>query len=107
MFLNDNYANDHATQSELFSEHFVAILIKSRARTILPRTALVDTIDDFDVSERTIIRICQNLDIKKASGPDGIPSIFYKSCATTIAKSLSQGFYKIKQMATFPAVSFL
>ena len=76
---------DPATQSELFSEYFASIFIKSRTRT-----ALVDTIDDFDVSDTTIIGICQKLDIKKDTDPDGIP----------IAESLSQFFYKVKQTRT-------
>ena len=100
--LKNEYANDPTTQAELFSRYFASIFITSRCRTILPRTALVDMIDDFDISESTIVEICQKLVIKKATGPDGIPSIFYKKSASTIAKSLSQLFYKIKQTSTFP-----
>ena len=50
MFFKDEYANDPATQSELFSQDFASIFTTSRVRTILPRTALVDTTDDFDLS---------------------------------------------------------
>ena len=102
MFFNDEYATSPETQTELFPEYFASIFISSRTMTILPWTALVDTIDDFDVSETTNSEICESSDIKEAKGPDGIPSIFYKNCAMTIAESLSQVFNRIKQTATFP-----
>ena len=104
MFLKDEYAKDPLTQSELFSEYCASIFITSRTRTNLPRTALVDPIDDFDVSETTISKTCQSLDIKKANGLDGILSIFKKNSATKLCKSLSQVIYKIKETAPFPEI---
>ena len=62
----------------------------------------MDTIDDFDVSETAIRNICKYLK-KKTNAPDG-KSLLYRECATTIAKSLSLLFYKLKQTATLPTI---
>ena len=53
---------------------------------------------DFDISQQTIEKICENLDSHKAKGPDEIPAIEYKRCSRAVSKSLNQVFYKIKQI---------
>ena len=63
---------------------------------------LLPLFTDFDISQQTIEKICENLDVHKAKGPDEIPAIVYKRCSRAVSKSLNQIFYKIKQNSVFP-----
>jgi hypothetical protein len=46
--------------------------------------------------------VLQDLDVNKGSGPDGIPPIILKNCASTFAKPLSLLFNRLWQRAFFP-----
>jgi hypothetical protein len=47
-------------------------------------------------------RILQDLDVNKGSGPDGIPPIILKNCASAFAKPLSLFFNRSMAWSVFP-----
>ena len=60
-------------------------------------------VDDYDVSEDSIKNILSNLDVRKSSSPDKTPTNFYKKFSTSLSKSISVIFSKIKRLRQFPA----
>ena len=63
---------------------------------------LLPLFTDFDISQQTIEKICENLDVHKAKGPDEIPAIVYKRYSRAVSKPLNQVFYKIEQNSVLP-----
>ena len=57
---------------------------------------------DFNTSENYVLSIVINLDIKKVTGEDKIPTCLLKSQAKSLAKSLSFIFRKAKETGIYP-----
>ena len=95
-------ANDPVRQCSLFSKYFASIFKISSSFVPNNSPPLLPLFTDFDISQQTIEKICENLDVHKAKGPDEIPAIVYKRCSRAVSKSLNQIFYKIKQTSVFP-----
>ena len=95
-------ANDPVRQFSLFLQYFASIFKISSSFVPNNSPPLLPLFTDFDISQQTIEKICENLDVHKAKGPDQIPVIVYKRCSRAVSKSLNQVFYKIKQNSVFP-----
>ena len=87
-------ANDPVRQCSLFSQYFASIFKISSSFVPNNSHPLLPIFTDFDISEQTIEKICGNLDVYKAKGPDEFPAIVYKRCSRAVSKSLSQIFYQ-------------
>ena len=77
-------ANDSVRQCSLFSQYFASIFkIFSR---FVPNnlSPLLPLVTDFNISQQTIEKICKNLDVHKAKGPDEIRAIVYKRCSRAV-----------------------
>ena len=70
----------------------------------MPNTllSLFSLFADFHISQQTIEKIREHVDVHKAKGPKEIPAIVHKRCLSLVSKSLNQIFYKIKQNCVFP-----
>ena len=85
------------SQSSLFSQYFASIFkiffsfVPNNLHPLLP------LLTNFDNSQQTIEKICENLDFHNAKGLDEIHAIVYKRCSRAVSKSLNQIFYKLKQ----------
>ena len=89
-------------KSSLFSQYFASIFKISSSFVPNNSHPLLPLLTDFDNSQQTIEKICENLDVHKAKGLDEIRAIVYKRCSRVVSITLNQIFYKLKQNSVFP-----
>ena len=78
-------ANDPVRQCSLFSQYFASIFKISSSFVPNNSPPLLPLFTDFDISQQTIEKICENLDVHKAKGTDEIPAIIYKRCSRAVS----------------------
>ena len=80
----------------LFSEHFSKKAQLPNDLPKLPALTLetLDTLEYISVSEQEVLKVLKNLDISKASGPDGISNTLLKRAAHSICRPLCNLFNK-------------
>ena len=89
----DITAKTPAEKAELFNSYFSSVFVPSKSTTDTDNN--LDSFDpDTQISDITLtteeVAAClYNLDISKASGPDGIPARILKECSHQIAPSLA------------------
>ena len=79
-YINES-ATDSKSQCRLFSKFFASIFTVSSNFVPVEEVEVENPLLDFDVSQIKIRSVCENLDVTKAVGPDGIPPIVFKLCA--------------------------
>ena len=94
-------ANVPVCQCSLFSKYLTSIFKVSSGFVPNNSPPLLPLYTDFDIPQQTIGKICENLDVNKAKGPDEIPAIVYKRCSRAFSKSFNQIFTKQKT-SVFP-----
>ena len=61
------------------------------------------TMPEVHIRTREVKRVLAKLDIKKSSGPDGIPGRVLKICSSSLAKPLRNLFYISFKSGKFPS----
>lgn len=104
--ISDGY--DTATKGEdiceYFATYFASVYDNSHANR--PDSVLDSHSDSFGLMQTNIKLVLQklkNLDTSKGSGPDGIPSVFIKNCASSLALPLCLIFNKSFESGTVPS----
>lgn len=70
---------------------------------LYPETA--DTVHNLSISEKYVLKVLKSLDPNKGPGSDGIPAIFAKNCAETLAKPLHTIFnLSVNVFGTYPDI---
>lgn len=104
MTLNDKAANTGSAIANLFAENFSKVYssdtVLDSAQSLSGKTSCTG-LSSLAFTELEVLKKIKQLDIYKGSGPDGIPPLFIKRCATVLAlplmmifnKSLSDGLY--------------
>ena len=85
------------SQSDLFSKFFASVFAVSTEFIPKGNCITVKFLLDFNVSEEQIQPICENLEIRKSTGPVELPAKLFKRCPRTHSKSLGNVLYKIKK----------
>lgn len=90
-----------------FSEHFKSVYTVSS--TTDEQNDLIDEVtqnnlSEFSVTENEVFDLMVELDVNKGAGPDDVPSIFIKKCATSLSLPLSIIFNKSVAEGSFPTL---
>ena len=86
-------AKTSSDKAELFNSYFSFVFQSSRTKQDQASNFyMTQSRSDFqlraiELSERKVANCLRNLDVAKASGPDGIPARLLKECSTQIAPS--------------------
>ena len=105
VFLDSDVATTQKHQAQLFSDYFSAQYIQSSpfdsSSLDMDQAYTGNLIHDFDLNRGKLELICVQLDVTKSRGPDALPPILFKRCVS-LAHSLHQLLYKIKQTSVYP-----
>lgn len=95
--------------ANLFATNFGTIvtepcgLVPNLAIVTVPHLNDVPSITQFELPEVEVLNVLSSCDAYKRGGPDGIPGLFLKSCAHTLATPLTLIFNKSLQLGICPA----
>lgn len=103
MFLNDTTANSNQAVADLFASHFSSVFTRG---LIIPNAVNsfvnYDIIQPFNITEKCILKQINSLDSSKATGPDGIPPLFIKTCGSKLVRPLALIFNRSIRDGIFP-----
>ena len=92
---------DNETKAEILLNQFKSVFTKSDGKIPKP-SKQYPAIDDLVVTEDGVRKLLQNIDVKKAVGPDCLPNIVLKKCAKEVAPALASIFNKSIQTGAVP-----
>lgn len=91
--------------SEVLQKFFQSVFVQE-GNTVHPEFSdqvnQEDIIDNFDITPEAVRQELESLNVNKAAGPDGIPNIVLKQCATQLTQPLVKLFRKSLQTGTLP-----
>lgn len=101
LFYNDKEASNGNDIANLFSSYFQSVILPNT--TALPnRDVQYISADVNHFTNTQVSDIINSLDITKSTGPDGIPPMFIKKCATYLHIPLTIIYNKSTQYGIFP-----
>lgn len=94
MKFNESKLSTAEDKANAFNTYFASVFNRDTSEQIPsnPTSPLGNTLNELCVSASEVKSLLSKLSPSKATGPDGIPSIFLKRCATVIAPSLAALF---------------
>ena len=108
MHMGDKVANTGADIANLFATTFSSVYTSPRSTSYshnnyyLNNANQQNNIGSLSFNEKDIINKIKKIDTYKGSGPDGIPPLFVKQCATALVLPLSIIFNHSLKKGTFP-----
>ena len=95
-------------KAEVFNNFFFSSFTRPDGDTSQPVPTHDDDfvglrLSEVIISSDEVARLLRNLDVSKASGPDGIPARILKECANQLAPSLCELFNKSLRFGQFPS----
>lgn len=77
---------DDKAKAELLNEHYASIFT-NEDKSNLPKkdTSSVPSIPNIQINTEGLVKLLNNINTRKANGPDGIPNVILKEAATEIA----------------------
>jgi len=96
---------DDREKAEAFNNFFLEASSLDDSNAVLPNIPIINNHlqFNFEVTEKDVLDQIQNLDIKKAYGPDGISPIFIKEGGQTIQAMLLRIFNMSLDKGEFPS----
>ena len=101
MKIADQKSRTALEKANMFNEYFISVY--NPGGTCETENLQHSLVCNFDTSPEKVCAILRELDITKATGPDGIPPYFLRCCAEGLAKSPSFIFRKAKETGKFPS----
>jgi len=101
---NETYTNNENEIANALNDYIVSVATVNDEDSNYPPLSLKTNqiLDEIMVSEQVIIDILSNLDINKASGPDGISHKMLKHSCNSICKPLSLLFNQSLRESQYP-----
>ena len=100
----DEIASDNIDVCESFSRYFAYVFEPSDTPSLIKSSETFATITLNFVTIEQIKNQIDKLDTNKGAGPDGIPSVFFKSCKDSILYPLFIIYNKSISEGNFPAI---
>lgn len=99
--LNEKVAYNREESANLFAEHFSSVYTTDGSYA-----NVTDSSDgawnEIFIPMSIVLKKLKELDVKKASGPDKLPPIFFRNCATALVFPLFTIFNKSMRTGIFP-----
>jgi hypothetical protein len=105
LFLPDgNVATSSSDKAELFSQTFASNSTLDDSGTVPPSPPPSDLLMPLiKISSRDVLSTLSGLNTQKAYGPDGIPPVILKNCASVLTPCLGKLFRLCLSTQTFPS----
>ena len=95
--------SDSKGKAEILIQQFKSVFTIDKSTAIPQTTKHIDElITKLTIRETGVEKLLQDMNLSKASGPDGIPNRILKECASQIAPSLTVIFQKSIDTGTLP-----
>ncbi|KAG7303291.1 hypothetical protein JYU34_011770 [Plutella xylostella] len=105
MYYNDRTATTGQDICNLFSDYFSTVYSTSASVNYTPDfPSRHHSISSIEFTEEQVLVKLKNLNLNKGAGPDSIPPVFVRVCATVLAKPLTLIFNKSMSSGVFPAL---
>lgn len=114
MIYGDMSANDWSSIANLFGQHFATAYTASSPNCIdhfninndcIPRIRnILSNITPININEETVLEYISKLPNNMISGPDGIPNIFIKKCASPLLTPITQLLIVALETHTVPSI---
>ena len=95
---------DSQTKAELLNQQFKSVFTKENREEPLP--PLIETsypsISEITIVEEGVEKLLKNLNVNKASGPDGLPNKILKLCARELAPAVTNIFQQSLDTNSLP-----
>ncbi|KAK3102599.1 hypothetical protein FSP39_012507 [Pinctada imbricata] len=100
------YEDIDINKTQLFNEYFITQSTVDDSGVDLPPLTYNQTcsIDNIDITETDVKDVLDNLDISKATGPDGINPRLLKEASSELCGPLSKFFNRSLEIAKYPSV---
>ncbi|KAK3106102.1 hypothetical protein FSP39_012782 [Pinctada imbricata] len=100
------YEDIDINKTQLFNEYFITQSTVDDSGVDLPPLTYNQTcsIDNIDITETDVKDVLDNLDISKATGPDGINPRLLKEASSQLCGPLSKFFNRSLEIAKYPSV---
>ena len=79
MFYEDSNANDGQAKADLFNKFFFKSFNDNTYQSPDITTFVNDNLSYLQVTEYEVLKILQELDVTKATGPDNLSAYFFKN----------------------------
>lgn len=97
-------ANSDVAKASLFNEYFYSVFTKATSHPSPPNDFNnPSAITELIISDDEVLNVLLNLDISKATGPDGIPPIVLQRCALALYQPLCYLFNLSLQFSYLPS----
>lgn len=103
LFLNDRVATTGREIAELFADYFSSVYDNTNTPQYtadFPSSSYCIT--NFKIMEGHVLEKLRNIDLSKGAGPDGIPPIFIRLCASALVDPLTKIYNKSLTTGIFP-----
>ena len=96
--------HDSRTKAELLSHQFKSVLTMDDDTDHIPTMShpKYPNIENINISIEGVEKLLDNINIHKASGPDKIPNIIFKTCSKEISPALANIFKQSLDTGTLP-----
>ncbi|KAK3103719.1 hypothetical protein FSP39_021305 [Pinctada imbricata] len=100
------YEDIDINKTQLFNEHFITQSTVDDSGVDLPPLTYNQTcsIDNIDITETDVKDVLDNLDISKATGPDGINPRLLKEASSELCGPLSKFFNRSLEISKYPSI---
>ena len=100
---NGKLVSDSKGKAEILIQQFKSVFTIDKSTAIPQTTKHIDEpIPKLNIRENGVDKLLQDMNLSKASGPDGIPNRILKECASQITPSLTVIFQKSIDTGTLP-----